>query len=46
MTAPPAVGSNYGALPISEAVPEPCGVTFTDTDEVEQRRVSYVVLAV
>jgi hypothetical protein len=46
LTPPPSIGSNYGAVPINDGVPEPCGVTYTDTDELEERRISYMVLAV
>lgn len=46
MSPPPAIGSNFGAAPINDPVPEPCGVVYTDTDELEERRISYMVLAV
>lgn len=44
MTPPPAIGSNFGALPIRDAVTEPCGVIYTDTQELEERRLNYMVL--
>lgn len=46
LTPPPAVGSAYGAVPIGDGVPEPCGVVYTDTVELEERRVTYMVLGV